>query len=761
MIAPELVWGIFTRLLGVVYLVALVPLWWQIIPFAGDRGCTPLGPVLERARRDFPWHARTRYFPTLFWISTSPLMLRGVVALGCAAAAVVVYGGPWSPLALLVCYAVLLSANVAVYLVYPWDRLLLEAGFLAIFLPALRPLPDFTAVGAPFPLLAFAFHLLLVRVLVGFGKYKFIGHTRHDGLYTRAFLVNTVPPTRLGWYAHHLPPVFHRVGLYAMAAAELALPPLALIPGPVRLLPFASTTALMAVIWLTGNYGYFNLLVLVLCVPLLDLGTSVAQLRPDQLLGSPGAFATHLVLVVLLVGAIVHFPFNSWSAATWLHWPALLALRKRFLRLVLALYRALLPFGVVHPYGVFPPNSVPALRFVPVVEGSLDGVEWREFGYRFWPSTEASAPPAMAPLHPRLDHMLLYEGLGMTVVSGFLSTSIGPGLPYGFSGGSWVARVMDGLTQADSPIRALLGRDPFDGTPPRLVRASLYVLEPLSPAEHRSTGRWWRRRRLGIHVPPLECHEMARLDAPLPGPELFHWDDVIWRRRAPVIRRFERAAIAATSLAELDSAVAAALELPTETIRRFWGEFIPNVLYRGPQGWDGIVDLARGARTQFGADAVHDFERIASMLAIGVAARIEGRVRLPWPVVSHFHVGMLLYALIAHGRHEYESAFGDDAYLVTQARRLSDSAGMWLYGIFRPEALAFEARAARLVEQFAPLQWSPVLPGFALVSRFLSRQFRDPDGDRRLVLTRRTRDGAWETWAEGSADPGAPLEHGP
>jgi hypothetical protein len=748
-IAPDLVWGLFTRLLGVVYLVALVPLWWQIVPFAGDRGCLPLGPVLDGARRDFPWHARLRYFPTLFWISTSPFALRGVLAVGCAAAVAVVYGGAWSPLALLVCYVALLSAHVAVHLVYPWDRLLLEAGFLAVLLPALRPLPELSAVDAPLPLLAFAFHLLLVRVMVGFGKYKFIGHTRRDDLYTREFLVNMTPPTRLGWYAHHLPAPFHRLGVYAMAVAELLLPPLALIPGPVRLVPFASTTALMAAIWLTGNYGYFNLIVLVLCVPLLDLGTSLLQLRPEQLVGSVGAFATHIALLVLLVGALLHFPFNSWCAATWLHWPALLGVRNRALRGLLAFYRGLLPFGLVHPYGVFPANSVPALRFVPVLEGSLDGLEWREYGYRFWPSTEASRPPRIAPVHPRLDHLLLYEGLGISAASGFLSSSIGVGLPYGFSGGSWLARVMRGLTQADSPILSLLGRDPFEGTPPRLVRTSLYVLEPLSPAEHRATGLWWRRRRLGIHMPPLESEEAARLDAPVPGPELFHWDDLIWRRRAPMIRRFERAAIAAGSLAELDAAVAAALEIPAETVQRFWEELIPSVLYPGAEGWLGMADRARETRRHFGAAAMLDFERIAAMLAIGVAARIEGRVRLPWPVVSYFHVGMLLYALIAHGRREYESAFGDDDYLVLQARRLSDGAGMWLFGIFRPEALAYEARAARLVEQFAPLRWSPLLPGFALVSRFLSHHFRDEEGERNLPLSRRVRDGAWETaWAE-------------
>jgi hypothetical protein len=37
-----LVWGIFPRLLGLVYLIAFVPLYSQVVPIAGARGMTPV-----------------------------------------------------------------------------------------------------------------------------------------------------------------------------------------------------------------------------------------------------------------------------------------------------------------------------------------------------------------------------------------------------------------------------------------------------------------------------------------------------------------------------------------------------------------------------------------------------------------------------------------------------------------------------------------------------------------------------------------------
>src|SRR5207249_619410 len=133
--SPLLVWGTFTRLLGLVYLVAFASLYGQIVPLAGRRGVTPIGEVLDRARRDLPFWRCATSMPTLLWLSSSDRALRGLVLIGAASSVVVVLGGEASRWALLVCWLAYLSFDLAAELMYPWDCVLLEAGFLALFLP--------------------------------------------------------------------------------------------------------------------------------------------------------------------------------------------------------------------------------------------------------------------------------------------------------------------------------------------------------------------------------------------------------------------------------------------------------------------------------------------------------------------------------------------------------------------------------------------------------------------------------------------------
>ena len=177
------VWGIFTRMLGLVYVIAFASIYPDILALAGSHGISPVQPMLRKIAADFPAPQRYWYFPTLLWISAGDTMLRAIVASGVLAGLVAVVGGPFTPVALLVCWLAYLSLDKAVGLVYPWDALLLEAGFLALFLPPLLPLPSLAAVAEPAPLLAWAFSWLLFRVVFGFGKFKFSGADRHDTSY--------------------------------------------------------------------------------------------------------------------------------------------------------------------------------------------------------------------------------------------------------------------------------------------------------------------------------------------------------------------------------------------------------------------------------------------------------------------------------------------------------------------------------------------------------------------------------------------------
>ena len=76
MIDPDVLWGIFARLLGVVYVIAFVSLRSEIVEWAGARGLNPVREKLARVREDLGrWRAVVRY-PTLLWLGDSDRALR-------------------------------------------------------------------------------------------------------------------------------------------------------------------------------------------------------------------------------------------------------------------------------------------------------------------------------------------------------------------------------------------------------------------------------------------------------------------------------------------------------------------------------------------------------------------------------------------------------------------------------------------------------------------------------------------------------------
>ncbi|MBM4363378.1 MAG: hypothetical protein FJ104_11905, partial [Deltaproteobacteria bacterium] len=174
------VWGIFPRLLGLVLGVSFASLLGQVVPIAGPDGVMPARDLLAAVRRDFPAPRRYLHFPTLLWISSSAAALRGVCLLGLIAAASIVVGGPHVPFAFLICALLYLTLDRSVGLVFPWDCALFEAVWFATLLPAPEALPELTASAVPAPALAFAYRLLVLRILLGFGKFKFLGSTARD-----------------------------------------------------------------------------------------------------------------------------------------------------------------------------------------------------------------------------------------------------------------------------------------------------------------------------------------------------------------------------------------------------------------------------------------------------------------------------------------------------------------------------------------------------------------------------------------------------
>ena len=167
------------------------------------------------------------------------------------------------------------------FLGFQWDTLLLETGFLAIFLAPLTRRERLRSLVDPPRVAVWLMLWLLFRLMVGSGAVKLTsGDPAWHNLTALAFHFETQPiPTPVAWYAHRLPLWFLKASTVVMFAIEIGVPFLIVAPRRLRALAFVPLAGFQALIALTGNYAFFNLLTAALCLFLLD----------DTALGSWGA----------------------------------------------------------------------------------------------------------------------------------------------------------------------------------------------------------------------------------------------------------------------------------------------------------------------------------------------------------------------------------------------------------------------------------------------------------------------------------------
>ena len=603
--ARRLVWGLVPRGVGLTFLVAYASLWSQILPLLGRRGVEPVGLQLARLREDLPLASRLRLHPSLLWLAHGDTALQVYVGAGILAACGMVLGGPAARLCAVCCWAVWLSLHFPLRLVYPWDTVLLEAGFLCIFLPAGALPPVFAVAELPHPLVPFIFQLLVFRVLIGFGKTKFLGIGRSDWNYTRYFLMNMPLCSPLGWRFARLPDVVHRVTLCGIAFVELVCPVLVLLPGPARLVGGAAIVGQMVGIQLTGNFGYFNLMTAALCVCTLDItSTLVTALADPAALLTPARLPFTVVAAFTMLATPVYLIFNNWFTYGFLSWPAFERLPRGPLRALLALLRFVEPLHLVNSYGVFRPGTAPPLRWVTVFEGSRDGEAWQKYVYRYTMTDEASRPRYVAPHHPRLDHLTFYDAVGVDGTGYFYPVSFGN--PYLLTPSSLLDRTMQRLIEPGSPGARLFASSPFQDAPPSLARVALYRFTPNTAEEQAQTGRHWNVKPVGLHIVPTGA-DQAVWDRWMPPPELFHAEAPRWRRLARTCRGIDDTQLAA-----------------------FWDDFLPFVRHTAagiapddPYGWQVLPALQCALRRRYTRDEVRQLQLTLGRLTVVLMARFD------------------------------------------------------------------------------------------------------------------------------------------
>jgi hypothetical protein len=470
-------------LLGLIFLVAFASLAVQIKGLVGRQGILPAVEFLSSRR-----HRGIRRFwktPTFSWFNASDEFLLFQCGAGLVAAMLLAAGvAPISCLVVLWALYLSLFTVCRVFLSYQWDTLLLETGFLAIFLAPPEGLPHFPPSTPPPRLVLCLFWWLLFRLMFSSGFVKLRSKDRTwRSLTALCYHYETQPlPTRPAWYAHQLPVIFHKISAVGMLAVELAAPFLVIGPAPLRRAAAFLFIPLMLLIQFTGNYCFFNLLGIALSILLLDDPVLLPAFRaivPNlnlKLISLP-PMSNVLVLVVgsLILALSVQPVLRLFRKE--ITWPKSLTWVIEFFD----------PFRLVNSYGLFAVMTTERAEII--LEGSRDGKEWAAYEFKWKPGEPKRPPGWVAPHQPRLDWQMWFAALGW------------------YANYPWFRRLLMALLAGSSPVLGLLKHNPFGEHPPRYIRAVLYEYHFTNRTERRDTDEWWKRQRRGFYSPVLERGE--------------------------------------------------------------------------------------------------------------------------------------------------------------------------------------------------------------------------------------------------------------
>jgi lipase maturation factor 1 len=464
------------RLIGFVYLVAFVSYWVQLGGLNGERGIFPAAEFFRVAREVLGTEAFLR-FPSVCWLGASDTALYAWCGTGIVAAIVLILG--FVPLPCLVLlWADYLSLSIAgqTFYQFQWDILLLEAGFLGILLSPVN-LRLGKPADPPRPA-RFLVMWLLFRLIFSSGVVKL---TSGDAAWANGTALNyhyfTQPlPTPVAWYAQQLPAWWQAMSVWLMFIVELGLPFFLFGPRRVRLLATGGIAAFQVLIALTGNYGFFNLLTLVLCLISVDDVVWKNLIRGRWRLDwTRPVAARFLPKEFLLAAAVTMFLLSLVPLAASFRRPI------PFLEPLMGAYGSIAPFRTINGYGLFAVMTKERREII--VQGSEDGVTWKAYVFRFKPGDPRRAPPWVAPYMPRLDWQMWFAALGTVEQS------------------PWFLHFVERLLEGSPSVLGLLEGNPFPNGPPRLVRALSDRYTFTTTTERERTGNWWKVEPAAVYCP--------------------------------------------------------------------------------------------------------------------------------------------------------------------------------------------------------------------------------------------------------------------
>jgi hypothetical protein len=456
---------VFERSLAALYLVGFLVAANQFVPLLGERGLLPV----SRFTQYVPFRAS----PSLFYVSPTDTAFRVGAWVGVALAVLTLIGWPqqrgavvsavvWALMWLL--YLSFVNVGQTFY-GFGWETLLLESGFLAIFLGGWTTQPSMWLI--------WIYRWLLFRVMFGAGLIKIRGDSCWRDLTCLNYYFETQPiPNRLSWYFHWLPEWVHKAGVAINHFVELIVPFGYFAPQPFASIAGFLTIGFQGVLIVSGNLSWLNWLTLVLCIPTLDdrflswLPISPPALQEPDVIHRGAIYVLAAVIAVLSVA------------------PTLNMLSPRQV-----MNTSFEPLHIVNTYGAF--GSITRTRYEIVIEGSDDSSSWRDYEFKGKPGDPARAGPQIAPYHLRLDWLMWFAAFSPRPQD------------------EWFITFLQRVLQGDSATLSLVKTNPFPDHPPQFLRARYYRYWFTTADERGQTGRWWNRELVSEYVRPITLSTLS------------------------------------------------------------------------------------------------------------------------------------------------------------------------------------------------------------------------------------------------------------
>ena len=480
---------LFLRILGFIYLIAFLSIWVQIPGLIGSHGILPAENYLQAIQNNFG-SERFWLFPTLYWLNPTDAFLNVLCGGGTILAILLIIGVmPTASLFLLWLFYLSILTIGQDFLSFQWDILLLETGFLAIFFAPLQIRPGLSRESPPSVTILWLLRWLLFRLIFSSGVVKLMsGDPTWRSLTALNYHYETQPlPTWVGWYMQQLPEFFQMTSVVAMFGVELIVPFLIFTTRKGRQIACGAFILLQLLIMATGNYCFFNLLTLILCVLLLD-DSFLKRFFPKPILARflktpPQAKPNGTLIKKILIGFLAALIFivsgiqikGMFTRGADLPGPA-----QKVLSWVA-------PFRTINSYGLF--AVMTTTRNEIIIQGSDDQRTWLTYEFKWKPCDIRRRPGWVAPHQPRVDWQMWFAALRS------------------YEHVPWFTNFLVRLLTGTPEVLDLLDKNPFPDTPPQYIRAVVHEYHFTDLKKKQATGAWWRREFRGLYCPVLSLRQ--------------------------------------------------------------------------------------------------------------------------------------------------------------------------------------------------------------------------------------------------------------